>query len=537
MKAFHKFFILTLIICISSSCFLEKKVSPYMNYNLHETFRYPILSEPPTLDWNKVTDGASIRIISNIMDGLVNYDFSDEKNIKITPGLASSWTSSEDSKKWTFYLNPSVHWSDGKLLTNQHVVDSWERLLNPKTGAEYAYFLFPIKNAQAYNQGRIKNFKKVGIKIGKSGAVHIELTKGLSFFPYLLTHPPTFPIRTDIIQKHGEQWTEPENIITLGAYRLTRWDHDKGLILESYKNYYQSLKKQVKKIIFYIIPDESTILKLFIAGRLDVASQLLSRDLRFLKRKKEYKSWDILRIYYYGFNIKSESLKDVRVRKALIHAVNRKEITTLLDGGEKPLKSWLPKGLFAYNPNIGIDFNPEEASRLLDEAGYADRSKFPKIGIYYNTSVDHKMIAENIQEQLKRNLGIRVNLNNQEWKTYLQRLKVKDIEIFRLGWGADYPDPDNFINLMLSFSENNHTGWKNKEFDDLVLKAMSVPNNSYRKSLYDKAQKIMLEQDVVVFPIYAAVAKSLISDRVKNYPMNSMERMYFKNIELKEDKK
>ena len=534
MKYFISSYLYLILFFLCSGCFLEKKISPYMDYDLSETFRYPILSEPPTLDWNKVTDGASIRIILNLMEGLVDYDFSDKDSIRIKPGLAKSWVSSADKKKWTFYLRTSVYWSDGKLLDSEDVINSWERLLNPKTGAEYAYFLFPIKNAQSYNQGKIKDFKKVGIKKGKAGEIHIELEKGISFFPYLLTHAPTFPIRKDVIQKHGERWTEPENIVTLGAYQLQRWDHDKGLILKFYKKYYQTAKVQIKKVIFYIVPDESTILKLFTAGRLDIASQLLSRDLRFLKQKKEYKSWNILRIYYYGFNIKSKQLKDVRVRKALIHAVDRSEITRLLDGGEKPLKSWIPKGLFAHNPEIGLDFNVTKASQLMDEAGYKDRSKFPDVGIFYNTAADHKMIAENVQEQLKRNLNIRVNLNNQEWKTYLQRLKIKDIQIFRLGWGADYPDPDNFINLMLSFSDNNHTGWENKEFDQLILEAMSLPNSSYRKSLYDKAQKIMLEHDVVVFPVYSAVAKILLSDRVKKYPMNSMEQIYFKLIEFKE---
>ena len=519
-----------------SSC-LEKKKSPYVDYNISDTFRYPIASEPPSLDWNKITDAGSALIVQNIMEGLVGYDFSEKGEIRVEPNLARAWTSSPDKRKWAFYLKKSLYWSDKKRLRSQDFIDSWERLLNPKTGAEYAYFLFPIKNAQAYNQGKIKDFNEVKVKATSPYVLHIELEKGLSYLPYLFTHPPTFPIRKDIIEQKKTKWTEPKNIVTLGAYQLKRWDHDKGLILESYKDYYRPSENQIKRVIFYIVPDETTVLKLFSANRLDVASPLPSRELKFLKQKKEYKNYGVLRIYYYGFNIGSEKLKNVNVRRALVHAINREEITNLLNGGQKPLKSWIPKGLFGHNPNIGLNFQPKKASQILDDLGYKNRSSFPKIKIFYNTTADHKMIAENIQDQLKRNLNINVELNNQEWKTYLHRLQTKDVEIFRLGWGADYPDPDNFMNLMLSFSDNNHTNWKNKTFDNLVLKAMVSPNGRYRKALYDQAQKIMIEKDVVVFPIYSSAINVLVSDRIKKYPMNAMDHILFKDIELKSNSK
>ena len=235
--------------------------------------------------------------------------------------------------------------------------------------------------------------------------------------------------------------------------------------------------------------------------------------------------------------MKHPVLKDVRVRKALIHAVRREEIVRLLNGGQKPLKSWIPKGIFGYNEEIGLSFDPEEAARLLDEAGYKNRSSFPRIKLSYNTTADHKMIAENVQSQLKRNLNIDIDLINQEWKTYLQRLSTGDTEIFRLGWMADYPDPDNFMNLMTSFSDNNHTHWSLEEYDRLILKAMSLPNGSRRQALYDKAQKILLEWEAVVFPLFAGVSHLLISPRLKKYSLNVMSEVYFGNMELKTNKK
>ena len=221
------------------------------------------------------------------------------------------------------------------------------------------------------------------------------------------------------------------------------------------------------------------------------------------------------------------------MRQAIVHAINREEIIRLLNRGDQVSKSWIPKGLFAYNKDIGLDFDPQKAKTLLEEMGYKTTDTLPKIQIFYNTTADHKMIAENIQSQLKRNLNLNVELNNQEWKTYLQRLKTKDVELFRLGWLADYPDPDNFMNLMASFSDNNHTNWKNQEFDKLIVKAMTTEDGPQRQALYDKAQKILLEEETVVFPIFNTVSHILVSPRIKNYPKNVMSYILFKKIEIK----
>ena len=523
------FLLFPIFLCLSSC--LKKKTSPYTHYHLETTFRYPILSEPPTLDWNKSTDTSSSLIIQNLMEGLTEYDFS-KKFVQLRPALAKSWKSSKDKKIWKFFLRDSILWTDKQILTAQHFIDGWERLLNPKTGSEYAYYLFPIKNARTYNQGKIKNFNQVGVKVGKSNELIVELEKGLFYFPYLLTHPSTFPIRKDLIEEKKSLWTQAKNIITLGPYKLDRWDHDKALILSQNKNYYGE-KPSIKKVILYVIPDETSVMNLYSSGRLDAATPLLSRDLPFLKKRKDHHQYNILSLYYYGFNVKAKALKDSRMRKALVYAINRKEIVQLLNRGNEVLKSWIPKGLFAHNENIGLNFNPKKARKLLKEMGYKKDSELPKIQFFYNTTSDHKMIAENIQSQLKRNLGLHVELNNQEWKTYLQRLKTKDVELFRLGWLADYPDPGNFMNLMTSFSDNNHTNWKNKQFDKLVLQAMTTENNSQRQNLYNQAQRILLEEDVVVFPIFSGVSHILISPRIKEYPKNVMSYILFKKIKIK----
>ena len=512
------------------SCF-KKNQSDYSQFSLKETFRFNISSEPPTLDWNKATDTTSSLIVDNIMDGLLDYDFS-KQSAGLKPALAEKWTSTPDGKIWTFTIRKGVKWSDGKDFEASHVMDGWERLLNPKTASEYAYFLYPIKNARAYSEGQVKDFSQVGVVVNEQGQLVVELEEGKSYFPYFVSHTSTYPIRKDIIEKHGSRWTDPQNMVTLGAYNLKVWEHDKRIVLERNAHYYNQPAK-VKNILIHIISESGTALNLFEKGKMDAIGDLPSRELPVLRKKKEYRSHPILSIYYYGINIKQKPFDDVRVRKAFSLAINRRQITDLLKGDQVPLTGWVPRDLLGYDSSIGFKFNPEKAREFMDEAGYKDRSTFPRVTISYNTHEDHKRVAEKVQAHLKKHLNIQVELANEEWKTYLQSLKTGRQQIYRMGWVADYPDPDNFMTLMTSYSENNHTGWGNDQYDSLVEKAGVLLDEKERLKLYIEAQKILVEGEVAVIPIYSAQSHWLISDRVAVFPLNIMGKISFKEVELK----
>ena len=310
------------------------------------------------------------------------------------------------------------------------------------------------------------------------------------------------------------------------------WEHDKRIVLERNTNYYNSAAK-IKNILIYIIPESGTALNLFEQGKLDAIGDLPSRELPVLRKKKEYRSHPIMSIYYYSINIKKQPFDDVRVRKAFNMAIDREEITNLLKGDQVPLKGWVPMGLLGYDPSIGFEFNPEKARKLMDEAGYKDRSTFPRVTISYNTHEDHKRVAAKVQAQLKKYLSIQVELANEEWKTYLQSLKTGRQQVYRMGWVADYPDPDNFMTLMTSYSENNHTGWGNDRYDSLVEKASTLLDEKERLRLYVEAQRILIEQESAVIPIYSPQSHWLISDRVKVFPLNIMGKIAFKEMEFK----
>lgn len=495
----------------------------------NETLRINLTSEPPSLDWHKSSDTTSSLITQNIMEGLVNYNLAD-KDLGLVPGLATKWESSKDAKNWKFTLRDDVKWNDGQAFTPQHVLDGWKRLLSKETASEYAYFLFAIKNAKSYNEGKVP-WEQVGAKVSGPNEISVELDKSMGYFPSLMTHHSTYPVRLDVVAKHGDKWTEPGNIVTLGAFNLKVWQHDKMLVMERNDTYFGD-KAKVKYVAGYMIPEQSTAINLFDSNKLDSVHRLPSVELRKLKDRPEHKQENMLVMYYYGINIHRAPMDKPLVRKAIAAAIDRQEIVQMLAGGEVPLSSWIPPGVLAYEANIGSTFSPERAKALLKEAGYADPSKFPTIEIKFNTNENHQRVAENIQAQLKRNLGINVELKNEEWKVYLNTLKTDPPHLFRFGWLADYPDPDNFMTVMASFSDNNHTNWKSTKFDDLIMKAAGAIERETRKAIYAQAQKLMTEDDVPVIPLYAGTNHLLVSKRVKNYPINIMERYEYKGVEL-----
>jgi oligopeptide transport system substrate-binding protein len=521
---------LLMIIAVSLGLGACKKKVSSTDYGLdkNDAVRLIIATEPPTLDWSKSSDSASSFILENLMEGLVSYDFS-TPIVTLKPALASKWSSSNNSKAWEFELRSDVVWSDGVPLTTQHVVDGWERLLNAETASVYSYFLFGIKNAHEYNSGQIKDFSKLGIKIDGQ-KIKVELNEPANL-PYLLTHHSTFPVRNDVILKYGDRWTEAENIVTLGAYNLKLWDHDRALVFERNETYFED-KAKTKNIIAYIIEEQSTALNLFKGGQVDALMTLPSSMLGVLKKMPEYQQGPALVTYYFGFNTKKPPMDNVYLRKALIAAVDRKQITDMLQGGQTPMSGWIPKGMFGYDEKAGISFDLTEAEKQYKLAGYSKDKPAPNIVLAYNTNEDHKRIAENMQAQLKKNLNVTIEINNEEWKVYLGTLQSNPPHIYRMGWVADYPDPYNFFELMTSTSENNHTGWRDPSFD-LILKASAETNDLVKKQkLYSEAEKKLLVDATAVFPLYSGINQQLVSARIKDFPKNVMSRYNLKNVQV-----
>lgn len=520
--------------CTSRSGGIEVKTADGRELKIakSELLRINITSEPPTLDWNKATDTTSSHVIDNLMEGLVQYDLAD-KELSLIPALATEWSSSEKARVWTFKLRKDVKWTDGVSFQAQQVVDGWQRLLAKETASEYAYFLFAVKNAKAFNEGKA-TWEQVGVKIDADGNLRVELEKPMGYFPNLLTHTSTFPIRKDLIQKFGDnKWTEAGNLVSLGPYKLALWQHDKEILLEANETYYGGVPP-TKYVHAQMIVEQATAINLFDAGKLDAVDGIPSTELKTQRARKQYRSIGVLQLYYYGMNVKKTPTDNVHVRRALAHAIDRQKLVRLLDGGEIPMTGWVPSGMFGYFSDVGLQFDLEKAKAELAKAGYGEGGKpLPKIELHFNTNENHQRIAEAVQAQLKEHLGISVELKNEEWKSYLAKVKTDPPSLFRFGWLADYPDPDNFMNLMTSYSENNRTRWSDPRYDKLIEQAAGETDREKRRELYRQANQIMLTEGVPVIPILTGVAHLLVSDRVEGFPVNAMRKFQYKAVRVK----
>lgn len=488
--------------------------------------RLNISGEPPTLDWTLATDSTSFHVITNLMDGLTAFD----KDLNPIPAIAKKWVISNSGKRYTFYLKEDVFWTDGVSVTAYDFEYSWNRLLEPSVAAEYAYFLYDINNAQEFNSGKVKDFSLVGIKAIDKYTFVVDLKKPTPYFPSITTFMVTFPLRKDVVEKHGSRWTEPENIITNGPFILDKWKHEYKIELKPNKRYYAN-KPLLDKVEIFMISESSTALTLYETGGLDIVGIPPIAILHY-KDSREYRNMPMLRNNYYGFNVAKPPFNNAKVRRAFSMAIDRSEFPKILKGGEVPATSWIPKAMLAYNPDIGLKYNLHEAKRLLKEAGYPDGNNFPKVTVAFNTNPDNQMVAENLQAQWKRNLNISVELDNQEWKVYLKRLKTDAPAIFRLSWGADFPDPDNFMNLFTTESGNNNTKWSNKRYDKLIELAAIEMDAEKRIKLYNEAQRILCEIDAPIMPIFISAQNVLIKPYVKDYKLNPMDILYLKDVRI-----
>ncbi len=513
-----------ILIIVFGSLFLE---SSGVSSREGNEFRMNLGSEPPTLDWSLATDSVSITVIENMMEGLTRYD----QNLQPQPAIAKKIEVSDHGKTYRFHLRKDVRWTDGRPVTAEDFEYSWKRLLDPKTAAEYAYFLYDIVNAYEYNTGQLKNVSQVGVKALDPWTLEVHLKKPIIYFPSITTFMVTFPQRRDLIERYGDRWTDPAHLVTNGPFKLKEWKHEYKVVLEPYGDYFEG-SPRLDRVLMFVVNELNTALTLYETGDLDIDVRLPPEAIPFYQHSPEYRRIPVLRGYYYGFNVKKVPFNNVKVRQAFSMAVDREQLPRVLKGGEIPTTSWIPPGMFGHNPEIGLKFDPQRARRLLAEAGYPGGRSFPPVTAVYDTNPINNLIAENLQAQWQQNLNVQVNLENQEWKVFLKRLKTDTPMIFRLGWGADYPDPDNFMGLFTTQSGNNNTHWGNSRYDELIAKAASEPDPKRRQQMYDEAQRILTEQDVSIMPLFVVAQNILIKPYVKGLQLNAMEILSLKDVHL-----
>jgi len=491
-------------------------------------FRVNLGTEPPSLDWSIATDHVSFNVISNLMVGLTEFD----KKLKPAPVIAKFWEVTDGGKKLIFKLREDVLWTDGKKVRAQDFEYSWKRLLDPKTASQYAYILFDIVNAADFAQGKLKDPSQVGVRAEDDYTLVVTLNHPAAYFLAITTFEVTYPQRQDIIEKHGNRWTQPENIITNGPFTLAAWKQQNEIELRANSNYFRG-KPTIDRVTMYMINEKTTALIMYEQGNLDFMDEshsIPTLDKPRLAKLPGYKLVPQLRGEYYGFAVDRKPFNNPKLRQAFSLAIDREVFPKILQGGMTPATSWIPPGMLGHNPRIGLAHNPDRARRLLAEAGYPGGKGLPPIVLGYNTQEDHKLVAEAVQAMWQRTLNVVVKIENQEWKVYLKKLQTDPFVVHRAGWGADYPDPDNFMKLFTSNSGNNHGRWKNPRYDQLLDQAASQSDNTTRTQLYDQAQRLLTETDAAIAPLFWRSEATMLSSRFTGLEYSSMARMDLRNV-------
>ena len=483
-------------------------------------------TEPQSLDPQIATGVPEHHVISAVMEGLV---LKDRKTLEPRPGVAKTWDISNDGRVYTFYLRENAKWSNGDAHTAHDYVWSWWRALQTTLGNQYAYMLFPIKNAKRYYDGETSDFSDVGVKAIDNRTLQVTLTNPTPYFLQLLDHYSLFPVHQATIEKFGRadergtRWSYEGNLVGNGPYKLEEWKINRHITVTKNPYYWDEANVSINSIVFKPVDNAVTEERMFRAGALHVTSSIPADKIAIYQEKSapELKITPYLGTYFYRLNINTPQLQDKRVRRALGMAIDRKQLVdNITKGGQIPAYTMTPPGTMGYFPESTLNFDPEAAKRLLAEAGYPNGEGFPPIEILYNTNEGHRKIAVALQEMWKNYLNIDIKLLNQEWKVYLATESAGDYQISRGGWIGDYVDPNNFLDMFLCNGGNNRTGWCNEEYDRLILEvAPSQSSHEQRLKIFQQAETMLLE-DMPIIPVYTYTSIKLLHPSVRNFDDN-----------------
>ncbi len=527
MKFYFKLLLAAFL--ISSAVTLANAAPPAAN-PAGKTFTLRLSGEPETLDWNRAHTMVETYVLMNLMEGLLTFD----AKLKPVPALAERFTQSSDQLTYTFYLKRDVKWSDGAPLKAQDFVYSWKRLLTPSTAASYAYFLYDVEGAQEFNQGKLTDFSKVGIRALDDRTFQVKLVHPVAHWLSIPTFWVTFPLREDVVQKHGAGWAYPGKMVTVGPYLLSSYDVDSKIVMKANPLYYGK-RGNISEVVGLIVKDDTTAMTLYESGKLDFMNDLSTHDLRRLAGRKDLKAFPYLKTGYMGFVIEKFPLTHAKVRRAISMAIDRSKIGEILHGNQKKASSFVPPGIVGHFPKLGLPYDPIKAKAELRNSG-VDLSKPLQIELTLPNWDKVLTLGQYIQSELKKNLGIEVILQPFEHKTFRAQLSVKAFPMFLLSWSADYPDPDNFVSLFISQSGNNMTGWKgtpaNAKYDALIFEGRKTQDSKKREKLYSEAQKLLIEDEAVVMPLYYEPNMALVREKVKGLELNPMNYLLLRNVNV-----
>lgn len=537
-------FVRTLFIgLIFSSVFLascgEKQLSNVEYGNQHGILYYANADEPKGLDPYLTTGSPDRNIILGLFEGLTRLD---HKSLKPYPGVAESWTISEDKKTYVFNIRKDAKWSNGDSVTAHDFVWSYMRGLTPTLPNEYAYMMYMFENAEDYHTGKITDFSKVGVTALSNHQLEIKLNNPTSYFLQVLDHHSYYPVHKDTVLAGGEiddpsnRWSLPETFVGNGPFVIKRWEINNVIVISRNPHFWDQKSIHLNEVHFFPITDIGIEERAFRSGQVHLTNTPQMSIEKIAVYKENYPEY--LRVfpnysaYYYNLNVTRPPFDDVRVRKALAYAIDRETLVTKVTKGEEmPAYSLIPPDPEGFTPKEHFKYDVEEARRLLADAGYPNGEGFPVKTILYNTLENHKKVALAIQQMWKQNLNIDVQLENQEWKVYLDSMHNLHHDIARAGWIADYVEPTNFTDILTPGGGNNHTGWASSEYREILDTIKKTSEINARHELFEQANK-MISDNMPLIPLYYYTDLNMVHTSVKGWHNNVMHYHPFYNVYL-----
>jgi oligopeptide transport system substrate-binding protein len=499
-----------------------------------QTFTYRLLDQFPTLDPQLNEETAGFHVIRDLFEGLMSQDAQGN----IVPGVATGYEASNDNKTYTFTLREDAKWSNGDPVTAQDFVYAWRRAVNPETASPYGWYLelTEMVNAEEILAGELPP-EELGVRAIDDRTLEVNLEIPLPYFPAMTTYATLMPTHQATIEEHGSDWTQPENIVSNGAYTLTELVLNEYHTREKNPMYWGADDVIMEKVTGLVINDVNQALTRYKAGELDHLEPLPPGQFPALKEEMPNEATSVPRLcsYYYTFNHRDDAepaLQDVRVRRALSYAIDRDVIVErVLKGGQWPAYN------FAHLKTAGFELpdipyaemsqaeRDAEAKRLWEEAkadGVIPEGGL-EIDLIYNTSESHKQIATVISQMWKQKLGVETNMSNFEWQTYLDIRRDGQFDVARSAWCADYNEASSFLDLLTSAHGSNDGKYSNEEYDALMRasKTSDDPNEQYSEA------ELIAYEDMAIAPIYHYANTFLLSEEIKGWPYENAENNWY----------
>jgi oligopeptide transport system substrate-binding protein len=536
----HRFLaptIASFLICFSPGC--APRETPVEAGIRTHTLLVGNAAEPGDLDPHLASILTDQIIINTLFEGLTVLD---EATTQPLPAAAESWETSRDGLIWTFHLRAGLKWSNGEPLVADDFVQAWRRALNPKFAADNAWYLFPIKNAEAYNAGQLTNPSSLGINAPNEQTLVVTLERRTPYLPSLVSLPAWFPLNPRSLEKfgamdqRGKPWTRPGNLVSNGAYQLAEWTPDVRIVLDKNPYHREAAAADLAHIVFLPIAKPDDEERNYRAGQLHVTFNLPVTKLATWRERDpgQLRIDPLLQSNFLRFNTTQPILADAPIRQALSFAIDRELLAkTVLQGSRLPAHTLTPPHTGAYEAPAGVASNVEQARQLLTDSGHPNGEGLPVLDIMVRNDEIMPRLAEAIQAMWLKELGVKSTISQVEQKIWIQNQQTLNYTVCLSAWTADYPDPLSFLELFYRDSSYNWTGWNKDVYNRLLdMAAATSPDaTTLRYAVLQDAEDLLLA-DAPIAPLYFGAQTYLLHPAVKGWAPSPLGFRRFQLVSL-----